>query len=146
MTQLATLQPSATPLQRTCSNCACTETPLWRRSPLGPKTLCNACGVRMKKGRLQFVPNTGRFITVESPAAAAKRQKKERQRLEKEAKQNISTSASEPAPASGGLMVGPRGVGKSSRRKQHAFKSPAFKGGATGMYYLLAAIDFVETS
>uniref|UniRef100_A0A6T6AV47 GATA-type domain-containing protein n=1 Tax=Compsopogon caeruleus TaxID=31354 RepID=A0A6T6AV47_9RHOD len=35
-----------------CSNCNKTETPLWRSGPEGPKTLCNACGVRWKKGKL----------------------------------------------------------------------------------------------
>ncbi|KAK6136173.1 hypothetical protein DH2020_030064 [Rehmannia glutinosa] len=28
------------------------ETPQWRAGPMGPKTLCNACGVRYKSGRL----------------------------------------------------------------------------------------------
>ncbi|KAK4537330.1 hypothetical protein CDCA_CDCA12G3355 [Cyanidium caldarium] len=32
-----------------CLQCGATETPLWRSGPLGPKTLCNACGVRYKK-------------------------------------------------------------------------------------------------
>lgn len=33
-----------------CLNCGSTETPQWRCGPLGPRTLCNACGVRYKKG------------------------------------------------------------------------------------------------
>jgi hypothetical protein len=33
-----------------CVNCNCTSTPQWRMGPTGPKTLCNACGVRFKKG------------------------------------------------------------------------------------------------
>mmetsp|Transcript_15042 Transcript_15042/g.28913 ORF Transcript_15042/g.28913 Transcript_15042/m.28913 type:complete len:385 (+) Transcript_15042:203-1357(+) len=33
-----------------CANCSCTNTPQWRMGPTGPKTLCNACGVRYKKG------------------------------------------------------------------------------------------------
>ena len=32
-----------------CCNCGCTQTPQWRCGPLGPRTLCNACGVRYKK-------------------------------------------------------------------------------------------------
>ncbi|GKD78374.1 GATA transcription factor 9 [Tanacetum coccineum] len=28
------------------------STPQWRTGPMGPKTLCNACGVRYKSGRL----------------------------------------------------------------------------------------------
>ncbi|KAL3738908.1 hypothetical protein ACJRO7_020310 [Eucalyptus globulus] len=37
---------------RRCSHCASERTPQWRAGPLGPKTLCNACGVRYKSGRL----------------------------------------------------------------------------------------------
>lgn len=41
------------PLQpRRCSHCLSHRTPQWRAGPLGPKTLCNACGVRFKSGRL----------------------------------------------------------------------------------------------
>eukprot|EP00887_Chlorella_sp_A99_P006460 scaffold3.g6460.t1 len=34
----------------TCLNCGAHQTPQWRCGPLGPRTLCNACGVRFKKG------------------------------------------------------------------------------------------------
>lgn len=37
---------------RRCSHCQTQKTPQWRTGPLGPKTLCNACGVRYKSGRL----------------------------------------------------------------------------------------------
>ncbi|KAF9613603.1 hypothetical protein IFM89_009429 [Coptis chinensis] len=37
---------------RKCLHCEITKTPQWRAGPLGPKTLCNACGVRYKSGRL----------------------------------------------------------------------------------------------
>ena len=37
---------------RRCTHCASEKTPQWRSGPLGPKTLCNACGVRFKSGRL----------------------------------------------------------------------------------------------
>lgn len=37
---------------RRCSHCGVTKTPQWRSGPLGAKTLCNACGVRFKSGRL----------------------------------------------------------------------------------------------
>lgn len=39
-------------LKLRCVHCGSTETPLWRAGPDGPKTLCNACGVRYKKGKL----------------------------------------------------------------------------------------------
>lgn len=39
-------------LVRKCMHCSVQKTPQWRAGPLGPKTLCNACGVRYKSGRL----------------------------------------------------------------------------------------------
>ncbi|XP_028788198.1 GATA transcription factor 7 [Neltuma alba] len=39
-------------IQRRCSHCHVQKTPQWRTGPLGAKTLCNACGVRFKSGRL----------------------------------------------------------------------------------------------
>ncbi|KAI4350377.1 hypothetical protein L6164_004837 [Bauhinia variegata] len=40
------------PMPRRCTHCLAQRTPQWRAGPLGPKTLCNACGVRYKSGRL----------------------------------------------------------------------------------------------
>ncbi|KAJ7526992.1 hypothetical protein O6H91_16G031000 [Diphasiastrum complanatum] len=37
---------------RRCTHCLTQRTPQWRAGPMGPKTLCNACGVRFKSGRL----------------------------------------------------------------------------------------------
>lgn len=37
---------------RRCLHCQTDKTPQWRAGPMGPKTLCNACGVRYKSGRL----------------------------------------------------------------------------------------------
>ena len=37
---------------RKCLHCEVTKTPQWREGPMGPKTLCNACGVRYRSGRL----------------------------------------------------------------------------------------------
>ncbi|KAL0872581.1 hypothetical protein Bca101_022286 [Brassica carinata] len=46
-------QELAVVFQRSCSHCGTnTTTPQWRTGPVGPKTLCNACGVRFKSGRL----------------------------------------------------------------------------------------------
>ncbi|KAJ0962188.1 hypothetical protein J5N97_030016 [Dioscorea zingiberensis] len=38
--------------ERRCSHCGAQKTPQWRAGPMGAKTLCNACGVRFKSGRL----------------------------------------------------------------------------------------------
>lgn len=39
-----------------CLNCHAHKTPLWRSGPYGTKTLCNACGVRHRYGRLPIYP------------------------------------------------------------------------------------------
>ncbi|XP_014499949.1 GATA transcription factor 21 [Vigna radiata var. radiata] len=36
---------------RVCADCHTTKTPLWRTGPTGPKSLCNACGIRQRKAR-----------------------------------------------------------------------------------------------
>jgi ribosomal protein L37E len=35
--------------ERICAHCGTSKTPLWRNGPQGPKSLCNACGIRHKK-------------------------------------------------------------------------------------------------
>ncbi|KAK7284413.1 hypothetical protein RJT34_19159 [Clitoria ternatea] len=37
--------------KKCCADCKTTKTPLWRGGPAGPKTLCNACGIRYRKRR-----------------------------------------------------------------------------------------------
>ncbi|KAL5211014.1 hypothetical protein ABZP36_006637 [Zizania latifolia] len=36
---------------KACTDCHTTKTPLWRGGPSGPKSLCNACGIRYRKKR-----------------------------------------------------------------------------------------------
>ncbi|KAJ0976319.1 hypothetical protein J5N97_018284 [Dioscorea zingiberensis] len=36
---------------KSCADCRTTRTPLWRGGPSGPKSLCNACGIRYRKKR-----------------------------------------------------------------------------------------------
>ncbi|KAF6160534.1 hypothetical protein GIB67_019474 [Kingdonia uniflora] len=45
-------ETGSTKTERRCSHCGVQKTPQWREGPLGAKTLCNACGVRFKSGRL----------------------------------------------------------------------------------------------
>ncbi|CAA3007598.1 GATA transcription factor 15-like [Olea europaea subsp. europaea] len=40
---------------KTCSSCHTTKTPLWRGGPSGPKSLCNACGIKYNKKRRQHL-------------------------------------------------------------------------------------------
>ncbi|KAL9450352.1 hypothetical protein AB3S75_012146 [Citrus x aurantiifolia] len=37
-----------------CTDCKTTKTPLWRGGPAGPKSLCNACGIRFRKKKRVF--------------------------------------------------------------------------------------------
>ncbi|KAG6397414.1 hypothetical protein SASPL_143581 [Salvia splendens] len=52
---------------RRCSHCAATKTPQWRAGPEGAKTLCNACGVRYKSGRLvpEYRPACSPYFSTE---------------------------------------------------------------------------------
>ncbi|KAL3531514.1 hypothetical protein ACH5RR_010836 [Cinchona calisaya] len=38
-----------------CSDCQTTRTPLWRGGPAGPKSLCNACGIKYHKKRRELL-------------------------------------------------------------------------------------------
>ncbi|XP_006345974.1 GATA transcription factor 17-like isoform X4 [Solanum tuberosum] len=40
---------------KTCADCGTTKTPLWRGGPAGPKSLCNACGIKSRKKRRAFL-------------------------------------------------------------------------------------------
>ena len=55
-----------------CGSCGAISTPLWRHGPDGPKTLCNACGVRdnRKKGRVQ-PPRNGKVSKPPSSSGKA---------------------------------------------------------------------------
>ncbi|GMH38576.1 hypothetical protein BSKO_06460 [Bryopsis sp. KO-2023] len=45
--------------QRRCTHCGASKTPQWRAGPFGQKTLCNACGVKYKAGRLSACTGPG---------------------------------------------------------------------------------------
>ncbi|GMI84439.1 GATA transcription factor 15 [Hibiscus trionum] len=36
-------------IKKFCADCKTTKTPLWRGGPAGPKSLCNACGIKYRK-------------------------------------------------------------------------------------------------
>ncbi|KAI3786739.1 hypothetical protein L1987_40647 [Smallanthus sonchifolius] len=36
---------------KVCVDCKTSKTPLWRSGPAGPKSLCNACGIKYRKRR-----------------------------------------------------------------------------------------------
>lgn len=55
----------------TCRNCSTHQTPQWRCGPEGPRTLCNACGVRYKKGLPLTNSWAGKSAGLPPTAAAA---------------------------------------------------------------------------
>ncbi|KAI0032828.1 hypothetical protein K488DRAFT_24956, partial [Vararia minispora EC-137] len=49
----------AAPEQYVCNTCGRTDSPEWRKGPRGPKTLCNACGLRWAKKVRKFEEGGG---------------------------------------------------------------------------------------
>ncbi|KAF2542028.1 hypothetical protein F2Q68_00033108 [Brassica cretica] len=43
--------------KKSCAICGTSKTPLWRGGPTGPKSLCNACGIRNKKKKSTVIRN-----------------------------------------------------------------------------------------
>ncbi|MFQ6638434.1 hypothetical protein Gotur_015124 [Gossypium turneri] len=68
-------QPSSSPDNnnnstiRVCADCNTTKTPLWRSGPRGPKSLCNACGIRQRKARraAAAAAEAGIVVAAETP-------------------------------------------------------------------------------
>ncbi|CAA6672798.1 unnamed protein product [Spirodela intermedia] len=65
---------------RVCSECNTTKTPLWRSGPGGPKSLCNACGIRQRKARRAMAAAaaavTGGLIPAVAPVVKVRKQKR----------------------------------------------------------------------
>ncbi|KAL2340479.1 hypothetical protein Fmac_008419 [Flemingia macrophylla] len=64
---------------RVCADCHTTKTPLWRSGPKGPKSLCNACGIRQRKARHAIAAATAANRSknlVEAEKSQAKKGKK----------------------------------------------------------------------
>ncbi|KAJ7955884.1 GATA transcription factor [Quillaja saponaria] len=61
---------------RVCADCNTTKTPLWRSGPRGPKSLCNACGIRQRKARRAMAAATaaanGTILSVETTGVKGK--------------------------------------------------------------------------
>ncbi|RDY09538.1 putative GATA transcription factor 22, partial [Mucuna pruriens] len=57
---------------RVCSDCNTSTTPLWRSGPKGPKSLCNACGIRQRKARRAMAEAANGLVTPINAAACAK--------------------------------------------------------------------------
>ncbi|KAL2317914.1 hypothetical protein Fmac_031790 [Flemingia macrophylla] len=58
---------------RVCSDCNTSSTPLWRSGPKGPKSLCNACGIRQRKARRAMAEAANGLVTPINAACAKTR-------------------------------------------------------------------------
>ncbi|XP_073309734.1 GATA transcription factor 9-like [Primulina huaijiensis] len=93
-------QPAETP-GRKCLHCSSEKTPQWRTGPMGPKTLCNACGVRFKSGRLvpEYRPAASpTFVTTKHSNSHRKvielRRQKDLQKQQQQQNQNLLSQVS----------------------------------------------------
>ncbi|CAL9133877.1 unnamed protein product [Musa textilis] len=73
---------------RFCSDCSTTKTPLWKSGPQGPKSLCNACGIRRRKARRAMATDAaagsdGRRIRADRRTKALKQKKKKKKKKKK---------------------------------------------------------------
>ncbi|CAL0330307.1 unnamed protein product [Lupinus luteus] len=60
---------------RVCSDCHTTKTPLWRSGPRGPKSLCNACGIRQRKARRAMAAANGTIVMAAEKSVKGKEKK-----------------------------------------------------------------------
>ncbi|KAL4325228.1 hypothetical protein GQ457_11G010660 [Hibiscus cannabinus] len=67
-----------------CSDCRTTKTPLWRGGPAGPKSLCNACGIRYRKKR--------RAMLGMNKGVEKKEKKKKKERSDSSHSSSLATS------------------------------------------------------
>ncbi|KAK7383319.1 hypothetical protein VNO78_28995 [Psophocarpus tetragonolobus] len=63
---------NTTTTTRVCSDCNTSTTPLWRSGPKGPKSLCNACGIRQRKARRAMAEAAHGLVSPINNAACAK--------------------------------------------------------------------------
>ncbi|GBG00163.1 hypothetical protein Rsub_12982 [Raphidocelis subcapitata] len=56
---------------KVCCECGATSTPQWREGPHGPKTLCNACGVRYQRSQGKGINKPKRERAAPPPRAAS---------------------------------------------------------------------------
>uniref|UniRef100_A0A7N0VBX0 GATA-type domain-containing protein n=1 Tax=Kalanchoe fedtschenkoi TaxID=63787 RepID=A0A7N0VBX0_KALFE len=60
--------------KKRCAMCGTARTPLWRSGPAGPKSLCNACGIKQRKRKALMCKNPDkkkqRQPTTTNPAAS----------------------------------------------------------------------------
>eukprot|EP01088_Endostelium_zonatum_P004959 TRINITY_DN16353_c0_g1_i1.p1 TRINITY_DN16353_c0_g1~~TRINITY_DN16353_c0_g1_i1.p1 ORF type:complete len:226 (-),score=46.42 TRINITY_DN16353_c0_g1_i1:10-687(-) len=86
-----------------CYHCETTDTPTWRRGPAGPKTLCNACGIRWAKiqkeaearenvGQVNFILNSEDDMD-EGGLESKNRKRRKKRKKDSEASSTQSSSS-----------------------------------------------------
>eukprot|EP00879_Flechtneria_rotunda_P001503 GHRR01001660.1.p1 GENE.GHRR01001660.1~~GHRR01001660.1.p1 ORF type:complete len:1310 (+),score=607.85 GHRR01001660.1:230-4159(+) len=86
---------------KVCCECGATQTPQWREGPQGPKTLCNACGVRYQRSMSKNKSNK---------RAAADRARKECSPLQPRAAKQVRLTAATVVAAGAGDNAGSKCV------------------------------------
>ncbi|KAM0904982.1 hypothetical protein ACQ4PT_017670 [Festuca glaucescens] len=75
---------------KACTDCYATKTPLWRGGPEGPKSLCNACGIRYRKKRREALgldgPKRREPVATADAACTEEEEDEEQQPTTKESK------------------------------------------------------------
>ncbi|XP_068482002.1 putative GATA transcription factor 22 isoform X1 [Phaseolus vulgaris] len=71
---------------RVCADCNTTSTPLWRSGPNGPKSLCNACGIRQRKAKRAMAEAANGF----APSTSVDAKSRVRSHKEKKCRTNHS--------------------------------------------------------
>ncbi|KAG8094568.1 hypothetical protein GUJ93_ZPchr0012g20289 [Zizania palustris] len=77
---------------RVCSDCNTTKTPLWRSGPYGPKSLCNACGIRQRKARRAMMASGQPASSVAAGAKTAKPTAAAQTKAKKEKRADVDRS------------------------------------------------------
>lgn len=118
--------------RRVCVHCGSTDTPLWRSGPDGQKTLCNADGMRLNKGKLQLYLNKDGEITANPGsgnkpyASIAKRVDSKRPAARKSASRIYSRIRKSPKvdASAGQVIAGKRPFTRKAVRKSERVRHP----------------------
>lgn len=100
---------------RACVLCGTTKTPLWRSGPHGPKSLCNACGIRFKKAKRCSGQSEGSDFTG-SPIASPEVAKSAPRPLKRKQETGLFCQAT--SPRESGTEVAVTGLPSSQNQKR----------------------------
>ncbi|KAA8518263.1 hypothetical protein F0562_015854 [Nyssa sinensis] len=65
--------PETIPVEKMCTACKSTVSSTWRYGPKGPRTLCNACGLRYKKEHMKLWETA---LPLSKPSCASRKRRK----------------------------------------------------------------------